>query len=287
MCTHTPVCFCVCNKPRLPGWSLHVATQGARPSAFVFPTILPSAEPAIKHEMVPLWNSRLLQPKGFLTGYTGSILEPVFLPSAGFIFNLDLSWNLFSQPKAVAYTPCAREGCSAGRTQRRQRALGEDRKLPGCSNRDRSQSRYNKNLQQPVSWQGGAKLLSPRSIYGLRRLCIKIWKAIKDRNKEFSTASNKEFDTKKWLSRYSSCCLVTKSCPTLWPHGLKPARLLCPWASLTRVLEWVAIFFSRRSSPPKDQTRVSCIAGNYFLFVLFFNHWTTWEAPSIYNRARL
>ena len=25
-------------------------------------------------------------------------------------------------------------------------------------------------------------------------------------------------------------CLVTKSCPTLlWPHGLWPARLLCPW----------------------------------------------------------
>ena len=25
------------------------------------------------------------------------------------------------------------------------------------------------------------------------------------------------------------CCLVTKSYPTLWPHGLWPARLLCPW----------------------------------------------------------
>ena len=28
-----------------------------------------------------------------------------------------------------------------------------------------------------------------------------------------------------------------------------------------RVLEWVAIFFSRRSSQPRDQTRVSRIAG--------------------------
>ena len=26
-----------------------------------------------------------------------------------------------------------------------------------------------------------------------------------------------------------SCCLVTESCPTLWPHGLQPARLLRPW----------------------------------------------------------
>ena len=25
--------------------------------------------------------------------------------------------------------------------------------------------------------------------------------------------------------------LVTKSCPTLWPHRLWPARLLCPWLS--------------------------------------------------------
>ena len=26
------------------------------------------------------------------------------------------------------------------------------------------------------------------------------------------------------------CCLAGKSCPTLlWPHGLQPARFLCPW----------------------------------------------------------
>ena len=28
---------------------------------------------------------------------------------------------------------------------------------------------------------------------------------------------------------------------SLGPHGLQPARLLCPWDSLARVLEWVAI----------------------------------------------
>ena len=26
-------------------------------------------------------------------------------------------------------------------------------------------------------------------------------------------------------------CLAAQSCPTLWPHGLQPARLLCPWGS--------------------------------------------------------
>ena len=31
-----------------------------------------------------------------------------------------------------------------------------------------------------------------------------------------------------------------------------------------RILEWVAISFSRGSSQPRDQTRVSCIAGGFF-----------------------
>ena len=34
---------------------------------------------------------------------------------------------------------------------------------------------------------------------------------------------------------YFCCCLVTKSCSTLlWPYGLWPARLLCPWDSLSK-----------------------------------------------------
>ena len=48
------------------------------------------------------------------------------------------------------------------------------------------------------------------------------------------------------------CVLVIQSCPTLWNcslsgcsvHGILQARLL----------EWVAIPFSRRSSPPRDRT---------------------------------
>ena len=42
------------------------------------------------------------------------------------------------------------------------------------------------------------------------------------------------------------CCLVVESCLTLlWPHRLWPARLLCPGISQARILEWVAISFSR------------------------------------------
>ena len=41
-----------------------------------------------------------------------------------------------------------------------------------------------------------------------------------------------------------------------------------------RRLEWVAMSFSRASSPPRDWTGVSCVAGR------FFTIWATWEAPS-------
>ena len=40
-----------------------------------------------------------------------------------------------------------------------------------------------------------------------------------------------------------------------------------------RVLQWVAISFSRRCSQPRDQTQVSCITGR------FFTEWATREAP--------
>jgi len=38
------------------------------------------------------------------------------------------------------------------------------------------------------------------------------------------------FHTCTWLlgKLHCSCCSVTQLCPTLWPHGLQPARLPCP-----------------------------------------------------------
>ena len=88
------------------------------------------------------------------------------------------------------------------------------------------------------------------------------------------------------------------------PHGLLPARLLCPWNSAgkntalpnpqfksrfptlqcrwilyhlsywgsPRILEWVAYPFSRESSQLRNRTGVSCIAGG------FFTSWATREA---------
>ena len=99
---------------------------------------------------------------------------------------------------------------------------------------------------------------------------------------------------------------------SLWPHGLQPTRLLCPWGfsrqeywsgchallqgifqtqglnpsllhwrwilyrlshqGSSRILEWVAYPFSRGSSQPRNQTRVSLIASK------FFTSWATREA---------
>jgi hypothetical protein len=78
-----------------------------------------------------LW---VVEARGFLKGYTESALESTFLTTGGFVFNLELSWNLFSQPKAVEYTPLfpAASVVLAEHRSDRQRALREDRKLPGC-----------------------------------------------------------------------------------------------------------------------------------------------------------
>ena len=58
---------------------------------------------------------------------------------------------------------------------------------------------------------------------------------------------------------------VTWSCPTL----CDPMDCSLPGSSVqgifqTRILEWVAISFSRRSSPPRDRTQVFCIVDRHF-----------------------
>ena len=68
-------------------------------------------------------------------------------------------------------------------------------------------------------------------------------------------------------SRVFCCFLVTKSCPTLWDiyYGLPGSSV--HEISQTRILEWVAISFSRGSYQTGDQTCISCI-GRQILY-----HW--------------
>ena len=59
--------------------------------------------------------------------------------------------------------------------------------------------------------------------------------------------------------------LVAQSCLTLWdPTDCSPSGSSVHGILQTRILEWAVISFSRRSSRPRDQTQVSCIACGFF-----------------------
>ena len=58
---------------------------------------------------------------------------------------------------------------------------------------------------------------------------------------------------------------VAQLCPTLWdPVDCSPPDSSIHGILQARILEWVAISFSRGSSRPRDRTQVSHIAGRHF-----------------------
>ena len=68
---------------------------------------------------------------------------------------------------------------------------------------------------------------------------------------------------------------VAQLCPTLCdPMDYSRPSSSVHGVLLARILEWVAIPFSRRSSRPKDWTQVSHIAGRVFTV------WTTRKSPN-------
>ena len=72
------------------------------------------------------------------------------------------------------------------------------------------------------------------------------------------------------------CVLFTKSCLTLCdPMNCSPPGSSVHGISKARILEWVAIPFSRGSFWHRDWTQVSCIAGR------FFTNWANREAQSV------
>ena len=59
--------------------------------------------------------------------------------------------------------------------------------------------------------------------------------------------------------------LVIQSCPTSSdPMDCSPPSSSVHGVLQARILEWVAIPFSRESSQSRDRTWVSCIAGEFF-----------------------
>ena len=80
---------------------------------------------------------------------------------------------------------------------------------------------------------------------------------------------------KKILLTFGVCVyvLVTQLCLTLCnPMDCSPLGSSVHGILQARILGWVAMPYSRGSSPPSDQTCISSIVGR------FFTHWTTWES---------
>ena len=72
-----------------------------------------------------------------------------------------------------------------------------------------------------------------------------------------------------WCSRQ----VVSGSCNPMDCKAIVHARLLWLWILQPRILEWIAISFSRGSSWPRNWTWVSCIVGR------FWTDWAMREAP--------
>ena len=70
--------------------------------------------------------------------------------------------------------------------------------------------------------------------------------------------------------------VVTQSYPTLCYHmDCSPPGFSVPKILQARILEWIAIPFFRGSSQPRVWTRVSCIAGRFFII------WATRDAQKV------
>ena len=79
-----------------------------------------------------------------------------------------------------------------------------------------------------------------------------------------------------WVVFCCVCVCVAWSCPTLCdPMDCSPPASSVHGILLVRILEWVAIPFSRGSSQPRDRAQVSCIMGRCFTV------WDTREAQRV------
>ena len=74
------------------------------------------------------------------------------------------------------------------------------------------------------------------------------------------------------INKHNKCLLAVQLYPTLCdPVDCSPSGSSVHGIVQARILEWIAIPFSRASSHRRDQTWVSCIAGR------FFTIWATME----------
>ena len=68
------------------------------------------------------------------------------------------------------------------------------------------------------------------------------------------------------MHTYTHVCVLSRPAVSnsLWPVDCCPPGSSIRGIPQVRILQWVAISFSRGSSQPRDQTQVFCIAGGFF-----------------------
>ena len=94
----------------------------------------------------------------------------------------------------------------------------------------------------------------------------------------FLLLSSEPFNFLFLISVCVVCVLVAQLYPTLCdPMDCAPQAPLVHGIFQARVLEWVAISFSRASSQPRDRIQILCIAGR------FFTVWATREVKPLLN----
>ena len=74
-----------------------------------------------------------------------------------------------------------------------------------------------------------------------------------------------------WKSESISRSIMSDSFVIPWTVS---CQVPCPWVLQARILEWVAVPFSRGSSWPRDGTQVSWIAGRFFTGSLQITHYS-------------
>ena len=89
-------------------------------------------------------------------------------------------------------------------------------------------------------------------------VCVCVYLIFKHLKAKYNTTSANR-------GKISIVVLVAQLCPTLCdPMDCSPPGPSVHEIFQARILEWVAISFSRGSSQPRDQTRVSCTTGRFF-----------------------
>ena len=96
----------------------------------------------------------------------------------------------------------------------------------------------------------------------LYRLALKLDHTFCNSNKKWALWTDLPCPKNQGCTRVLSCSVMSDS---LGPHELyRSSGSSAHGIIQARILEWVAIPFSRGSSRPRDWTQVSCIAGRFY-----------------------